>query len=249
MGKRFFMTGLALTILLACFSGAEAKQAKWNDQALVQITSVMEQSDIDITNWSLYGKSTSGFVSNFNGYVQKVESLQAKSPSFQWEKPVQTKEHWSVTGFNIHSSGIEERVSVFAYPHKDQYRTYIIYEVEGQGWKPHAWDSYKTEFRHKVHSFLGESPSIYTCVRGTDSDTMDIVLRKKAKQLVQSFEAKTIEALLEETFLSLSAYTDQWKHSILTDQQKMNLQIGIRTHGIGGKTTITIGTPIITTEY
>ncbi|WLD93141.1 YwmB family TATA-box binding protein [Alkalihalobacillus sp. AL-G] len=249
MGKKVLMTGLMLTILLACFSGAQAKQSNWNDQALVQITSVMQQSDIDIKNWSLYGKSTSGFVSDFTGYVNVVESLQAKSPSFNWEKIIESNEHWSVTGFNIHSSGIKERVSVFAYPHKKQYKTYIIYEVEGHDWNSQVWDSFKPEFRKKVQWFLGESPSIYTCVQGTDSGTIDIVLQKMAKQLVQSFNATTVEALYEETFLSLSAYTDQWKHSILTDQQKMNLQIGLRTHGIGGKTTITIGTPIITTEY
>ncbi|WP_257348122.1 YwmB family TATA-box binding protein [Pseudalkalibacillus decolorationis] len=249
MGKRIIVTGITLTILLACFTGAEAKQKDWDDQALIQITSVMEKPDLEITNWSLYGKSTTGFVSDFTGYVKVVESLQAKSSNFQWEEIVESDKHWSVTGSNIHSSGIKERVSVFAYPHKSHYKTYIIYEVEGQDWLNHKWNSFKSIFRDKVQLFLGESPSIYTCVQGEQSDTMGIVLQKRAEQLVQSFNATTIEALHEETFLSLSAYTDQWKHSILTDQQEMNLQIGIRTHGIGGKTTITIGTPIITTEY
>jgi hypothetical protein len=249
MGKRMVMTGIVLTILLACFKGTQAKQDVWDDKALQQITTVMEQSDFDIDNWSLYGKSTTGFVSDFNGYVKVVESLQAKSPKFKWGKIEKSEEHWNVTGFNIHSSGMKERVSVFAYPHKKQYRTYIIYEVEGTGWKPEIWDSFKPEFRKKVASLLGESPSIYTCVRGTESDTMNIVLQNLAKQLVQSFDATTIDTLNEETFLSLSAYTDHWKHSIMTDEREMNLQIGIRTYGIGGKTTITIGTPIITTEY
>ncbi|WP_221567270.1 YwmB family TATA-box binding protein [Alkalihalobacillus sp. TS-13] len=249
MKQKFILFGMSLTILLACFSGAEAKQSTWSDQELLDITRVMEQSDITIEGWSFYGKNNFGFVSDFTGYVSLVESLQAKSPNFRWGKIVETKEHWNVTGHYKNPYGIEEKVSVFAYPHKNQYMAYIIYYVQGKSWDPESWKAFKPEYRHKVQLFLGENAKIYTCVEGIKSDKMGIVLQKLAKQLVQSFDASIIETLNEETFLSLSAYTDEWKPSIQSDRKRMNLQIGLRNSGIGGKTTITIGTPIITTEY
>jgi hypothetical protein len=240
---------LSMAILLACFKGAEAKQPVWNGEELQDITHVMEQSKIEIKQWSLYAKNDIGFVSNFNGYVLLVESLQAKSPELRWEKVVKSDEYWSVAGYSTNSFGIKEKVSVFAYPHKNSYRTYIIYEIEGADWNLKEWDTYRPTYSEKVQLLLGNNPTIYTCVTGEKDDRMGIVLQKLAKQLVQSFDAAMIEAINEETFLSLSAYTDEWEHSIQTNQHKMNLQVGLRNNGIGGKTTITIGTPIITTEY
>ncbi|WP_349408807.1 YwmB family TATA-box binding protein [Pseudalkalibacillus sp. SCS-8] len=241
--------GMALVILLACFSGAEAKQSLWSDKELYDITRVMNQSGIEIKEWSLYGKNNFGFVSDFSGYVLLVESLQAKLPNFRWDRVVESSEHWNVSGTFVNSLGFQERVSVFAYPHKNRYNTYIIYEVQGNEWNPADWEAYKPLYRAKVQLLLGNNPTIYTCVKGQKSDKMGIVLQNLAKQLIQSFDAHIIDELNEETFLSLSAYTDEWKHSITTKQQQMNLQIGLRNNGIGGKTTITIGTPIITTEY
>ncbi|MCD8502193.1 MAG: YwmB family TATA-box binding protein [Bacillaceae bacterium] len=54
---------------------------------------------------------------------------------------------------------------------------------------------------------------------------------------------------MKKTFISLSAYTELWDTYIITNQKKMNLQVALRNTGMGGETTITIGTPIITVEY
>ncbi|MCF6138882.1 YwmB family TATA-box binding protein [Pseudalkalibacillus berkeleyi] len=249
MKKKFMIMNLSLVILLACFSGAEAKQPVINDTELIDITRVMKASEIAIQEWSLYGKSKIGFVSDFSGYVLLVESLQAKTPDLRWDRVVETDEHWEVQGYTKNAYGLTEKVTVFAYPHKKQYKTYIIYELEGKTWSQKVWEAFKPSYSDKVRLLLGNNPTIYTCVIGGMDDMMGIVLRNLAKQLVQSFDATIIESLNEETFLSLSAYTDEWKHSIRTKQHDMNLQIGLRNDGIGGKTTITIGTPIITTEY
>ncbi|MGM7703049.1 YwmB family TATA-box binding protein [Pseudalkalibacillus sp. Hm43] len=249
MNRKLTVLWMTLAILLACFSGAEAKQSDWTDRELQDITRVMAESGVSIQNWSLYGKNDLGFISDFVGYVLLVESLQAKTPEFRWDEVDETNEHWKVSGYTNNSFGLTEKVTLFAYPHKGQYMTYIIYEVMGTAWDPEEWDAYRPIYREKVQLLIGKNPTIYTCVKGEKSATMGIVLQKLAKQLVQSFDATIIESINEETFLSLSAYTDEWKQSIATKQQEMNLQIGLRNNGIGGKTTITIGTPIITTEY
>lgn len=35
----------------------------------------------------------------------------------------------------------------------------------------------------------------------------------------------------------------------MTSKHKMNLQIALRSAGMGGKHIVTVGTPIVTTEY
>lgn len=58
-----------------------------------------------------------------------------------------------------------------------------------------------------------------------------------------------MESLNEQRFVSISGFTNDWDHSIKTKNGKMNIQISLRSAGMGERTTVTVGTPIITTEY
>jgi hypothetical protein len=78
---------------------------------------------------------------------------------------------------------------------------------------------------------------------------MDVVLQKKAEMLANEFQAKPVEYLVESNFVSLSAYTDKWEQFIMTSNDKMNVQIAIRSSEMNENHTITVGTPIVTTEY
>ena len=65
----------------------------------------------------------------------------------------------------------------------------------------------------------------------------------------QRFKRKELEKLEETSFISASAYTPLFQESIEGTSGAMNLQVGIREEGLGGKTTLVVGTPIITIEY
>jgi hypothetical protein len=75
---------------------------------------------------------------------------------------------------------------------------------------------------------------------------MDKAVPTIASDLMEIFDAKEIEALKEDNFMSVSANSPVFSDSIA---RGMNLQIGIRSEGLGAKTTIVVGTPIITIEY
>lgn len=78
---------------------------------------------------------------------------------------------------------------------------------------------------------------------------MESVLSLQVKQLLTAFNAQQIESLMEESFVSVSAYTGLWEEALSSQQQEMNLQIALRKTGMGGQTTLVVGTPIITSEY
>ena len=67
--------------------------------------------------------------------------------------------------------------------------------------------------------------------------------------LLQAFQAQEIESLKEDSFISTTAYSPLFGETIQTMTDEMNLQLGVRKQGLGGKTTIVVGTPIITVEY
>ncbi len=71
----------------------------------------------------------------------------------------------------------------------------------------------------------------------------------QASQLLRDFQATPVEWLREESLVSLSAYTGQWKNVLpAANHQPINLQLALRER-LGGKTRVVAGTPIITIEY
>lgn len=66
---------------------------------------------------------------------------------------------------------------------------------------------------------------------------------------MKEFNATSVEDLIEPNFVSVSAFTNEWKESIKTKKHQMNLQVSLRNAGMGEKLTVTVGTPIVTTEY
>ena len=64
---------------------------------------------------------------------------------------------------------------------------------------------------------------------------------------MEDLSAKPIESLEEIAFVSVSAYTEEWKDALAVNREKMNVQVALRN--TDNKTTVVVGTPIITSEY
>ena len=218
---------------------------------LMKITSVMHKNGIHVNHWELYTKRIGGFIQGRKGYVRMVEGLKSDLPSFRWTHISKDYEgNLKITGiYTDKSTNVNERFTLLAFRKAKHWRTYMIYEASSNQWVPKKWIRFSSTFYDRVQQYFGKNPTIFTCVSGRADDKMNFVLFKRAQQLLQSFSAVPVEKLQEKTFVSISAYTEQWKkESILTKHHhKMNLQVGLRT--VNGNTTVTIGTPIITTEY
>jgi hypothetical protein len=104
----------------------------------------------------------------------------------------------------------------------------------------------KDQVKNRLSNIFRGNPTIFSGMKGSISDKMDKAVPTIASDLMEIFDAKEIEALKEDNFMSVSANSPMFSDSIGRD---MNLQIGIRSEGLGGKTTIVVGTPIITIEY
>ncbi|GGE28384.1 membrane protein [Pullulanibacillus camelliae] len=244
---------LIFVFLFTLFIGAAYAQAKVSGYAqemnkLPALISALQTEKVTVKAWSVYARENSKTVSNLSSYFKEVRTLENHNEDIQWTPIAGNKnEQLKATGTRINKD-YQETISYFAYPHKDGYRTYLIYEVNGKSWNEKKWGAIKGKINDQLSGlFQSKNGKIFTWASGEIDGTMDVGMNQKAKQFLTDLNATEIEKDKDKTFVSLSAYNKYWKDLIQTNGNKMNLQIGLRK--TGGKTTVTLGTPIITAEY
>lgn len=112
------------------------------------------------------------------------------------------------------------------------------------------------EMEQVLHMYLknngieSELLQIMSCVRGFYSGKLKNDLQiEKTSQILAELNGKIVESLTEETIQSTSAYSPLLHTMIRTNHQPMNVQVATHYSQYRNRTTITVGTPIITTEY
>ncbi|HET7657037.1 MAG TPA: YwmB family TATA-box binding protein [Bacillales bacterium] len=249
MGKRKIL--IFILLLFFGFQMQTNAQSTQNQSLpLLSIIRVMHEHEVSVKHWGLYTKKIGGFIQDRKGYVRLVEGLKSDLPNFHWTEMTKDYEgNLKVTGIHTdNKTNVHERLTFLAFRKGDHWRTYMIYAAGSDQWDPNKWKTFSSTFYDRIHHYFGETPTIFTCVSGSADATMNLVLLQRAQKLLQSFSAVPVEKLQEKTFVSVSAYNGEWKRSIQTrHHHKMNLQVALRT--VGDSTTVTIGTPIITTEY
>ncbi|MFV8826347.1 YwmB family TATA-box binding protein [Alkalihalobacterium sp. APHAB7] len=241
MKKIVPILGLVFLFAMSVLTHGELKE----QTQLVYIVHLMEEQEVQIENWRLYTRGTGKEVKDIHEYEEELQQMMASEQNFQWDlKDWKQHEHWKVTGTN----GVEQ-LTVLAYPLEEQYSMYLIYEWMGTGY-PQDVEAITSFFLKRLDQLYVETPTVFTTVSGNHEEIKPSSMYDFGSELVKSFSAEKVEELKEETFISISAYNKQWEDSLDTNGNNMNLQVALRQDPrLGAKTTITIGTPIITTEY
>lgn len=190
---------------------------------------------------------TTSIESDVKADTTNVATSSAKIDNQQNESQSQNNSEIAVTKNT--TAALKEQIIYVAYPHKDQLKTYIIYVIEGENWEPELMNDFAPSIQTKIGTMFDKSPQIFSCAKGQTGGNIDGVLYNQALKILKDFSADPIESLQEEAFVSVSAYTENWKNSIPEKNKEMNIQIALRNHGLGASTTVVIGTPIITSEY
>jgi hypothetical protein len=170
-----------------------------------------------------------------------------------WEqKSISTEgTEWKATFTYAQPNGTTESLQFFAYPTPAQIGlTHLItYEVLGTNGSVIESNIIGELVEERIHELELHDATTYIQIQASDkSKTTEI--EKTAQKLIQELGAKPVEALKENLFVSYSAYNPDWTSYLETNGNKMNVQVAIRENQrMGAGTTVTIGTPIITTEY
>ncbi|QOY37222.1 YwmB family TATA-box binding protein [Anaerobacillus isosaccharinicus] len=221
---------------------------------LEKILEVMDKHEIELKDWTLYSREHLNSWNASGEYENELHELMIKTNEFDWQPLFDDDlkgQKKAVASLNHQDFGVTEMLTYIIYPHNEQLHSYLIYDINGtEKLAADEWKSISPVFSSRLEDLFTNNTKIFTCASGIGSDKLNFGLITQADRLLAEFSAETIESLKEETFISISAYTNTWNNAIATNGQNMNLQVAIRAiEGLGGKTTVTIGTPIITTEY
>jgi hypothetical protein len=218
-------------------------------QQLLQIVDVMQNNGASVEEWYLYSREQLPSIRDFQTFKKTVDNYREKTGRFQW-KINKEKDRWTAVGTYIDTENdYEEKIKLVTTLKNHDPLTYILFSVHGYGWNKKEWNSFMSSFQKTRNDIFRENPIFFTCVKGEISDNMESVLYNSVEKWLKNFQATPVEWLDEKTFVSVSAYTEQWENALPTDRDQINLQIALRKEGIGGKTTMVVGTPIITVEY
>lgn len=216
---------------------------------LGKIGEIMQAEHILLEEWSFYAREQ---VSGFKGETEVKEyadALMQKFPGWEW-KVTKTSEKWEWTAVSPASTHHSEVLQFLATRTNQPQAAYIVYSVRGKQWNESSERFLSgSKFRNRLNDIFRGKPTVFSCMKGVYSDKIDTALGLKMDEVLSGFDAKEIEALKEENFMSVSAASPVFSDSIDTKKNNMNLQIGLRSEGLGAQTTIVVGTPIITIEY
>jgi len=215
---------------------------------LAKIGAVLQADDILLTDWSFYAREHVTGMKSEREVQEYARKLQEKFPEWEWSV-TNTSQKWEVTAISP-TKHHKEMLQIMATHTKQPVNAYIVYSVNGIGWNK-ADDAYFTsnELKNRLSDIFRGKPTVFSCMKGVFNDKIDKALPVAVSKLLSRFDAKEIEALKEETFMSVSASSSMFSGFIDQRKNNMNLQIGLRSEGLGAKTTIVVGTPIITIEY
>jgi hypothetical protein len=243
--KVLFGISIMMIVGLIAVLGSRLTAAS-GELELIKIADAFQTEDILLEEWSFYAREHLVDLKTETEVQEYVKELQQKFPDWDWSTS-ETSDKWEVTAVSPTSKHHTEMLQIMATHTKQPVNAYIVYRVGGNEWNKEMESFFtKDQFKTRLSDIFRGNPTIFSGMKGSISGKIDTALPTVASDLLEVFDAKEIEALKEDTFMSISANSPMFSDSIARD---MNLQIGIRSEGLGGKTTIVVGTPIITIEY
>lgn len=198
-----------------------------------------------IHKWSIYIKQPIEQYNDMTRIKKRIAEIQKGESGYKWTKTLIKEDHYKIIGerksFDLE---INEKILIIYYPMKSKNILNISYEINGSKWNDLKWSRIANLYKSKL-----ESNSVFYTVEGSTSINEQI--NKEAMNLLKSFSGKKLQSLSEDNFISLSAFTDRFQTKLpLGNNQFMNLHIAYRNSAnTDNNVKVTIGTPIITSEY
>ncbi|USK62455.1 YwmB family TATA-box binding protein [Peribacillus asahii] len=236
---------IAILFTVSILINGEKVDSFFNKNELLEITDVAKQQNIEIKRWSMYIKKPIVQYDRIENVKNKIDNIQEEEDGFTWTKEQFQDDYYKIIGQKKDNiTNISEKILIIYFPFNNQYSLSVTYDVEGNGWNEKNWGGISKRYESEIDKF-----SVFYTVEGTTKVKKS--LNTEANNLLKSFSGKIVESLNEGNFVSLSAYTNQWNTKLSLGKQKfMNLHIAYRnSNDFNGITNVTIGTPIITSEY
>jgi len=203
------------------------------------LASVLQDENILITGWSVYARETL----EEENVDRLVRDLKTQLPNWTWEGS-----NGEITAISK-SAELQEKIKIVSTDTNGPIHTYVMYEVRGHYWNKNTETFLNKNLPGRIFDIFRGNATTFSCIEGEFNDKIKSALPVYKSKLLKAFKAEEVEGLEEETFISTSAVSPLFDKS-LSNEHEMNMQLGLRkTERLGAKTTLVVGTPIITIEY
>jgi hypothetical protein len=237
----FLMVG----IIFFQFGNQTTVSAGERDTDLEKLVTAFQNENIVLTGWSLYAREHLVNPKSADEVKEYARKLKKEYPNWEWSEK-NTSQEWEVQAKSPTSKNHQELLQIMATHTKKPMDAYIVYRVSGKKWNKESASFFASDqYKNRLNDIFHGMPTIFSCIKGQLGDKIDSSLTKTTNNLMTFFNAKEIESLKEDHFMSVTANSPMLAGSI----DHRNLQIGVRTDGLGAGTTVVVGTPIITIEY
>ncbi|MET3507371.1 YwmB family TATA-box binding protein [Halalkalibacter oceani] len=221
-------------------------------EPLTELLQFAEDEQLAVNEWQVRVREDQlGSVSK-QAFIAKTQSLEKKLSGWEKESLSLEGSEWKAL-FTYHDPNqqMTESVQLFAYQdgQADQHTALLTYAVKGTNNPGEDLESHQNLVEQRIQQLGLAQSDVYVQIQAYDHNDRNVSNKQLARTWVTKLGAKKVEALNEESFVSLSAYNPDWPTGIVTNELEMNVQLAIREQGLGARTTVTLGTPIITTEY
>ncbi len=240
-------------IIVVILGYAHVSQVNSKEASFMQSTKDMfalaEAEDLAIQEWRIQVRGEQGFIASVKEFHQHVHNLSEQLTGWEMKETVDSDANW--TAQIVHrdpKSAATESIRIYAYPVNGEQVLTHTYELTGLSEKNRDISQLEEFINNRLEYFnLSNAQIITELTARTETEQ----LLTTARRYLASLGAVEVEGLAEETFVSISAYNDEWGDVItIKDESQMNVQVALRQEQrLGLGTTVTIGTPIITTEY
>ncbi|MGX2961757.1 YwmB family TATA-box binding protein [Peribacillus sp. JNUCC 23] len=241
------LTYIVFLGFILIFLGNSTSVAK-NKSDIEKIIEQLEANiNIEIGDWSVYAREKTLMIETRKDFNKEVKKLQRIFPDFTWTITAE-EEKWTATATYVDpQTNLTESLHLMSTQEKSDIVSYLIYEAKGHSWNADYSSFIEGDFQDRKKVIFRGKPATFTCVKGTFNDNIDTVLTSESIKLLGLFQAEEMESIKEPHFISVSAKSNMFTETLT--HESMNLQLALRTDGLGEKTTFVVGTPIITFEY
>lgn len=249
INKLVFLVIICFIILQFGNGTTEAMKSRSLEASdLITIASVIQGENIQVEEWTIHAREKLTDVKQQKDVENYVSVLKKKFPKWDWNQS-ETHQYWEATAVSPEHSPFQQMIRIVSTPTKQTTQAYVIYEVSGQAWADSTEQFLETDISSTFSDIFRGKPEIFSCVKAELDGKMKTTLTSKKNGLLEAFNANEIESLSENKFISVTASSPLFAESLKRNHDSMNLQLGLRTTGMGSQTTLVVGTPIITIEY
>ncbi|SDB86653.1 YwmB family TATA-box binding protein [Shouchella lonarensis] len=220
-------------------------------EQMTAFTRLMDSASLVPKQWHVRAKKEKALISNKEMFFEQVHLFARTQPTFELSSIEETShEHLKAVFLQKDHIGAKEvQVSFVAVPEQGQFTLTKVYEYVADASSEQTMDDKKVVQQLEDLNFA--DATLYVQVSAETLDPLTFSAYETAQKWVRQLGATEKESLSEEAFVSLSGYNDAWQNGVpLSTDEEMNVQVALRQSPyLGGATKVTLGTPIITTEY